>query len=80
MKFFFLLDVGHRKSLILRLDILSLELVEGLDWNVGDQCVELVDRVFVVIAATCESDADTEWWISKMRVNAELVSGLIACN
>lgn len=53
--------------LVFRLDVFSLEFLEAFDWNVCDQCVELVGRVFVVVAATRQANADTERWISKME-------------
>lgn len=36
------LNESNELILILGVDILSLKLLEGSDWNVGDQCVELV--------------------------------------
>lgn len=36
------LGESNELKLILGIDVLSLKFLEGFDWNVGDQCVQLV--------------------------------------
>lgn len=55
--------------LILRLDVFCLELLEAFDCNVGDQGVQFVDGVFIVVATAREANAYAERWISTNNPN-----------
>lgn len=43
------------------LNIFCLQALEGFDWNVGDQCVQFVGRILIVISSASQANANTEW-------------------
>ena len=52
------------ENLIFCFNIFGLKFFKRLNWNVSDQSVQFVGRIFVIIAASWEADTNAERWIS----------------
>lgn len=48
-------------------NIFRLKSLEGFDWNIGDQCVQFVGRVLIVISSASQANANTEWGAPAIR-------------
>ena len=53
------------QSLVRGFNILRLQALERSNVDVGDQGVELVGRIFVFVAQTGQTNAYSEWDVSK---------------